>query len=262
VHTVVPYVKDESFLNRLLVVSVIGDPVSTLIGLNNCGNINITSAGASAVNEELEGVGLRLTDSRNPLWFDYDEAMKSIKKKRSKLIWLRIEEQVPGCHVVECNRREDSYHQRFILSGVQLKPGTPATVEGETVGALALDENDFRMQVAKLKVLPKNERLKFGKRGSKYPTQFLSTLSLQTAHIIYHHLNLECCKIKGCRTQGRAAKDYMCGKHYNLFTKAGRNTTEGEESENRELTDDGKFAYILEPKLFYNIVCSFLLFHC
>ena len=50
----------------------------------------------------------------------------------------------------------------------------------------------------------------------------------------------------------------MCAKHYAMFKKTGRNTAEGEESENRELTDDGKFAYILEPKLFYNIVCSFL----
>ena len=34
----------------------------------------------------------------------------------------------------------------------------------------------------------------------------------------------------------------MCGKHYTMFKKAGRDTTEGDEDDNIELDDDGKFA--------------------
>jgi len=150
------------------VVSVIGDPVSTLSGLNNCGNINITDKGTSTVNKELKKIDLNLGGTSKPHWSDHEKAMDSIDKGLSLFIYLRIDEQVPGCHVVS-HASGDSYHLPFILAGVQLDPEENATVKGETVGILALDEDDFNAKVAKLKVLPKNERLNYNDTtDSKY----------------------------------------------------------------------------------------------
>jgi len=214
-------------LDTLSVVSVIGNAVSTIIGLNNCGNIDITKNIASEVNGELEKIGLKIESggSTKPGWDNWEEAMKSIEKGLSVLIYLRIENQVPGAHVVKCNRRKDSYHLPFILAGVQLDPGKEATVECEAVGVPALDENDFKTEAAKLKVLPKNKRIDLGRGNSKYSLCFLF-VSNSKAHTLYHLL--ECCKIDGCVKQGKKAKDHMCAGHYNLFQKADRDTTEGD----------------------------------
>ena len=146
------------------VVSVIGDPVSTLIGLNNCGNINITESSTSTVNKELKKIDLNLGGTSKPHWSDYEKAMDSIDEGLSLLIWLRIENQVPGANVHESGGYV-SYHIPFILSGAQLDPGTKATVECKEVGVLALDEDDLKAEVAKLKILPKNKRIKFGDNG-------------------------------------------------------------------------------------------------
>ena len=93
--------------------------------------------------------------------------MKSIENKLSLMIYLRIDQQVPGANVLESGGHV-SYHLPFILSGAQLDPGTPATVKCKEVGVLALDEDDFKAEVAKLKVLPKNERRKDSKSRRKY----------------------------------------------------------------------------------------------
>ena len=170
-------------LDTLRVASVIGDAVSAIIHLNRCGNINITGKISTTVNEELKKIDLKLGETKKREWFDYDKAMESIKDGLSLLIWLRIENQVPGANVLE-SRGYVSYHLPFILSGAQLDPGTPATVKCKEVGVLALDEDDFKTEVANLKVLPKNKRLQYKTtEHSKSTFSVLFSVSKYNSHL-------------------------------------------------------------------------------
>jgi len=96
-----------------------------------------------------------------------------------------------------------------------------------------IDTKKRNAEVAKLKVLPKNKRLKHGTNGdSKYflPSLFLLWSQTLKLHSHSQHQFLECCKIKGCKSKSHyRAKDNMCKRHYNMFKKAGRNTAEGDD---------------------------------
>jgi len=170
-------------LDTLKVVSIIGEPASTIIGINKCGNINITNRIVGELNKDLKKIDLNFGRGNKPAWSNWKKAKKSIEKGLSLLIWLRIEEQVPGANVVS-HPSGDSYHLPFILSGVQLDPGTPATVKCKEVGVLALDEDDFKTEVAKLKVLPKNKRLQYKTTAnSKSTFSVLFLVSKYSSHL-------------------------------------------------------------------------------